>query len=567
MKTRFLIALLFIMYTPCRGENYLLNGGLESRIAYRMVQEIKPSLGTRMLVVSYVIPQTFTSPSYSQKIESFSVQFSEEPYKTEELTDRRGNRVKKVYWIRPYDPIKATIQLQVYNRTRLEPLQTDAPFPVQLNRLPAEPKSYLAASRQVPADDHQMTRLAELLTARAETQFDAVQKILTYIVDHVSYVLRPVRYDAMYSMETGRGNCQNYSHLAAALMRAVNIPVRIVNGVTLKEKYSMKIRGGMITMRMGQGRHSWIEVFFPDLGWIPFDPQQMQMFVSNRFIRVEVGLDNQETVNDGTIRWAQFKGTKGRPSLRELIEADFMSDRIDIVAEKQPYGPRKMLFSPPVEAAYSETILHRSEEHAPAVVMTDLQSYTYDSPVEFGNLDFPQDVNFLDLQGEVEEDTDGTMVLKKSFLVETSEYVTTQGQKYAQIFLVDSPLLVQSVALALHNFGGHGQLWVEILEDEEGRPGNIVTTSRLLSLDNLPSSAGYRWIDFDVTNEKTMIAPGRYWIALAYSGSPIVNWFFTYGKPIGPADGTRYQTVLDESWSHHLTYEFNYRIVGLSSGE
>ena len=562
---RWLFTLLICLANiPCRSENYLLNGGLESRIAYRMVQEIKPSLGTRMLVVSYVIPQSFNSPSYRQRIDSFEVHFSEPPYRTETVTDRRGNHVNKAYWIRPYETIEATIHIEAYNQTRLAPLRTDAPFPVALDRLSEEAKGYLSGSRQVPSDHHQIKRLADLLTVGSETQFDAVQKILTYIVDHVSYALRPERYDALYAIETGRGNCQNYSHLAAALMRAVNIPVRIVNGVTLREKYSMKIRGGTITMRMGQGRHSWIEVFFDDLGWVPFDPQQMQMFVSNRFIRVEVGLDNQETVNDGTIRWAQFKGTSGRPALREMIEAKFISDRIDIVAERQSYGPRNMLFSPPVEAAYRETILHRSEAAGPSVTRSDLQSYRYDIPVEFGNLEFPKDIDFLESQGDVLEDEDGTMVMTKDFLVETSEYVTTKGQKYAQIFLVDTPLLLQRVGLALHKFGGQGQLWVEILEDDDGNPSNIVTTSRLLALEDIPFTPGYRWVDFDITKEKTLIGPGRYWISLAYSGSPIINWFFTYGKPVGPANGTRFQTVLDASWSHHLVYEFNYRIVGLT---
>jgi hypothetical protein len=490
------------------------------------------------------------------------VDFSEPPYRIEESTDKRGNHIRKAYWIRPYEPIEATIRIETTNRTRLEPLRTEAPFPVVRSRLPGEAEPYLSGTRQVPSDNHQIIRLAGLLTEGAKTQFDAVQKILTYIVDHVSYVLVPERYDAMYAIETGKGNCQNYSHLAAALMRAVNIPVRIVNGITLREKYTMRLKGGSITMRMGQGRHSWIEVYFPDLGWVPFDPQQMQMFVSNRFIRVEIGLDNQETLNDGTIRWAQFKGTRGRPSLREQIESRFITDRIDIVAEKQPYGPRRMLFSPPVEAASSEVILRRFEENMPEVSLSALQSYKFDTPVEFGNLDFPQGVDFLESAGEIEEAADGTLMMKKSFLVETSEYVTTRGQKFAQIFSVDSPLLLEKVSLALHNFGGAGQLWVEVLEDTDGQPSGLMTTSRLLSLKDIPVTPGYRWVDFDLTNERTVVGPGKYWISLGYSGSPVINWFYAYGKPVGPADGTRYQTVLDETWSHHLAYEFNYRIIG-----
>jgi hypothetical protein len=59
------------------------------------------------------------------------------------------------------------------------------------------------------------------------------------------------------------------------------------------------------------------------------------------------------------------------------------------------------------------------------------------------------------------------------------------------------------------------------------------------------------------------MAPGSYWIALGFTGSPIVNWFYTYGKPVGPADGTRYKDIFDKEWSGALNYEFNYRVAGV----
>jgi hypothetical protein len=46
-----------------------------------------------------------------------------------------------------------------------------------------------------------------------------------------------------------------------------------------------------------------------------------------------------------------------------------------------------------------------------------------------------------------------------------------------------------------------------------------------------------------------------------------VNWFYTYGKPVGPVDGTRYKGVFQEDWSGALNYEFNYRLVGITARE
>ena len=565
MRKLFSGILTFALTLPCIAENYLLNGGQASQIEYTMEQTIVPAYGTSRLIVSYVIPRDFSSPSYNQEIKQFDVYFSNRPTKRESYTDPRGNEIIKVSWSRPQRAIKGTIQLIATNRTDLQPLETEAPFPVR--RIPREEKIFLRSTRQVPSEDPRIQHMARMLTERATTQFDAVQKILTWIVDHIDYVLKPSSYDAMWAIETGKGNCQNYSHVAAALMRASGIPVRIINGVTLREPYHVKMRGGTLTMRMAQGRHSWIEVYFPDLGWIPFDPQQMQLFVSNRFIRVEVGLDNEETVADGTVRWTRFRGTRGRPTYREEINVSFVSDDVNLTAERQRYGPRKMLFTPAVESFFMEVPLEHAE--APAVIPSqELGKLTYDQSFIFGNLEFPEGEDFLDTRSEAEEADDTTMVMHKNFIVETSEYVTTQGQKYAQTFILENPIQVEKVGVALHKFGGSGQLWIELFGDDgSGRPAEIMNTSELLPLSQVSSAPGYHWVDFDFKKGMRILSPGRYWIALAYTGSPIINWFFTYGKPVGPTDGTRYNTMFDETWSHALTYEFNYRIIGMTGSE
>ena len=41
-----------------------------------------------------------------------------------------------------------------------------------------------------------------------------------------------------------------------------------------------------------------------------------------------------------------------------------------------------------------------------------------------------------------------------------------------------------------------------------------------------------------------------------------MNWYYTYGKSVGPVDGTRYKGVFDERWSGAMSYEFNYRVAG-----
>ncbi|HEX9971022.1 MAG TPA: transglutaminase-like domain-containing protein, partial [bacterium] len=402
------------------------------------------------------------------------------------------------------------------------------------------------------------------LTAGSKTEFDAVQRILSWVIDHMNYVLTPQDYGAMYSFKTGKGNCQNYSHLSAALMRAVGIPARIVNGITLKQPYTVKMKDGSMTLKMAEGRHSWIEVYFPDLGWVPFDPQQTQLFVSNRFIRVEVGLDNEETSQDGLIRWTQVRAELASPQFEETIESLFLGDTVDLTAQKQTYGPSKVLFTPSVSATFQPVALVKEPPPPPKIPTEQLAQLTYSKPLMIGNLEFPKNVDFLAVRGPAQQTDGNNFEMRKNFLVETAEYVTEQSQ-YSQVFVLNKPMDVRKVGIVLHKFGGSGFLWLELLKDEAGLPGAVIATSEMVSVDQMKFNPGYDWVDFDYSSDVPKLSPGRYWIALGFTGRPILNWFFSYGKPVGPADGTRYKTILDTQWSNSLNFEFNYRVVGFTT--
>ena len=560
---RYLVVLLCIpgLVSTASAENYLLNGGQRSRIVYTLKQNIRPAAGTRILRLVYVVPVSFDSPTYRQDIRHVAFDFSPTPTREIRREDIRGNRVLEAIWMEPSRPVAVSVSLTAFNSVSLDPVKTTAPFPVV--SIPGPVLVYTRASKMVDAGDDRIRRRAESLTGGAASQFDAVQRILSWVVDHMHYVLVPERYDALYSLETGRGNCQNYAHLAAALMRASGIPVRIVNGMTLKRPYDIRIGRRILTMRMAEGRHAWIEVFFPDLGWMPFDPSGTELFVSNRFIRVEVGTDNEETCQDGMMIWLHAAGAAGKPQYEESIEADFVEDSIALNGREADYGPRRMLLSPEVEASFARMSILPGKPEPETIPEKDLERLSYSLPCIVGNLDFPRNRDFLSVYGPVTRTGDGSVVSRKNFLVETAEYVTSRGRQYAQSFILKRPTLVRSVGLALHRFNGDGQLWLELYRDENGVPGRPVATSDYMDLKDIRYSPGYDWVNFSFTDTRLLLSPGRYWMALGFTGSPVVNWFFSYGKPVGPADGTRYRTVFDDEWQRSLSYEFNYRVLGM----
>ena len=563
MKKYFSTIVIFVfivMTSPSIAENFTVKGDMDSTIHYELQHQITAGDAMKKLTLSFVIPQSFDSPTYKQQITNFKIKFAPDAQDSKTTTDDRGNKIIVATWTNVPDKINAVVSFDAKNIIGLKNFETQAPFP--LSDVTQDLKVYLQETEQVQTNNTEIRQLALKLTKDVKTQFDAVQMVISWVVDNVHYVSPPAKYDALYSLQSGKGNCQNFSHLSAALLRSVGIPVRIINGVTLNQPFDIAWDKGTLTFKMGQGRHSWVEVWFPDQGWIPYDPQNMQFFVSNRFVRIEAGIDNNETKNDGLIRWVQASEARTKPKLQETIDANMLSDTVNVRGSRQAYGPKNLLLGPNVKAEFKKIEI---VPPPPPIVITEKEQkiLRYTVPYLYGNLEFPEDVDFAFPRVTKNTGKDA-FEMSRNFLVETAEYVTTKATQYAQVAVLKKPVKLKTIGLALHNFGGEGMLWVDIFKDEEGKPGSPLYTTQMINLDQISLKPGYRWVDFTFASEQPVLMPGSYWIALGFSGTPIVNWFYTYGKPVGPVYGTRYKGVFQDDWSGALSYEFNYRLKGLT---
>ena len=70
-----------------------------------------------------------------------------------------------------------------------------------------------------------------------------------------------------------RGYCEQFSTTFAAMARTIGIPSRVAVGFTWGEATSVDETSGVTTYSV-QGRHShaWPELYFADVGWVPFEP-------------------------------------------------------------------------------------------------------------------------------------------------------------------------------------------------------------------------------------------------------------------------------------------------------
>ncbi|MGH2858865.1 MAG: transglutaminase-like domain-containing protein, partial [Solirubrobacteraceae bacterium] len=112
--------------------------------------------------------------------------------------------------------------------------------------------------------------LARRLEAHARTPYDFVAAVQRYVAD-AAYNEDPPR--AGWPLETflfsrREGYCQQFSGAMAMLLRMGGIPARVAAGFTPGRLDSSTGRW----IATDRDAHAWVEVWFPDYGWVRFDP-------------------------------------------------------------------------------------------------------------------------------------------------------------------------------------------------------------------------------------------------------------------------------------------------------
>lgn len=130
----------------------------------------------------------------------------------------------------------------------------------------------------LPPLPERVTALAHDITATAPSLYDRAEAIERYLRANYEYSLDipapppgrdPVDY---FLFDLGQGYCDYYASAMVVLARASGIPARLVVGYV----------GGtydpvdaVYTVREANA-HSWVEVYFPQVGWVEFEPTASQ---------------------------------------------------------------------------------------------------------------------------------------------------------------------------------------------------------------------------------------------------------------------------------------------------
>ena len=150
----------------------------------------------------------------------------------------------------------------------------------------AEPEHLLKATTNYPAWvserylqlppnlPHRVRDLAIKITAGMDTPYEKAKVLEDYLKNNYQYNLRinPPAFNAdgvdHFLFTLGEGYSEYFGSTMAVMLRAVGVPARLAVGYTTGDQ----VEDQQIFVVTDSHNHAWLEVYFPQYGWIPFEP-------------------------------------------------------------------------------------------------------------------------------------------------------------------------------------------------------------------------------------------------------------------------------------------------------
>jgi protein-glutamine gamma-glutamyltransferase len=162
-----------------------------------------------------------------------------------------------------------------------------APFGYDMisDTTPLSPAELRAASSTLPQDirliylqlpdkiDPRIAVLAKKAAGGTTNNYDRAIAVQTFLRKNFTYSLNPPSIEpkdpvGSFLFNSKTGYCEYFAAAMALMVRTLGIPSRMVNGF---QTGSFNQLGGDFVVR-ARDAHSWVEIYFPQYGWVPFDP-------------------------------------------------------------------------------------------------------------------------------------------------------------------------------------------------------------------------------------------------------------------------------------------------------
>ncbi|WP_318616899.1 transglutaminase TgpA family protein [Priestia megaterium] len=200
--------------------------------------------------------------------------------------------------------------LQQAEEKKAESLENKNEFIARYTQLPANlPKRVKDLAREVTKNKNNRYEKAKAV----EEYFRSNPYV--YDTENVPIPTKNKDYVDQFLFDTKRGYCDNFSTSMVVLLRSLDIPARWVKGYTEGDATVISGSSKWTTYEITQNNaHSWVEVYFPGAGWIPFEPTKS---FSNPYDFVD-SQPNSSSENSQREEEKQETQVKEQPKEKEL---------------------------------------------------------------------------------------------------------------------------------------------------------------------------------------------------------------------------------------------------------
>ncbi|MBN2425114.1 MAG: transglutaminase [Calditrichaceae bacterium] len=124
-------------------------------------------------------------------------------------------------------------------------------------------KTYTVDGSKYLMNDPYIQKLSKEVVGDEQNSYWIARKIFNFVRDNLEYALEGGWNVAPVVLKRGTGSCSEYAFSFISLARAAGLPARYVGAVV--------VRGDDASF--DEVFHRWPEIYLPNYGWIPIDPQ------------------------------------------------------------------------------------------------------------------------------------------------------------------------------------------------------------------------------------------------------------------------------------------------------
>jgi transglutaminase-like putative cysteine protease len=313
--------------------------------------DIPPNLKT--LTVTVPVPADGQWFGCSQTIGAVSVVPSRTPDQTRSQNDSFGNEYDVLLF---KNPQPGTIDFKIVIDRAAINVDLTKPLPycsIDSATIAPDIAQYLKPSDDVQSDDPVIISLAHQLMVGSPDESSIATRIQNYLQQNISYSDGgDGSEDALYVLKRKESLCDGWANLFVALARADGLPARFVGGYSIGGdiQYPVDAHGhSTLTVSSASELHSWVQVWFPAVGWVPFEPQASAGFVDSHHLTVWTGVDSDSV--ESILSWTSSQPGNTDIPLTETQSPTDPADQVNVAYyDSRPGSPNYTILARRAEA-------------------------------------------------------------------------------------------------------------------------------------------------------------------------------------------------------------------------